>query len=153
MNREITKKVLKKYFIESISNNIEDSIYVFSKKYAEDNNAPFLLEEIYKTKLDEILCILSGKNSKYLIEMIMNKKIDPKTIAFLKPEKLNPKQYSKVIKETKKKKIKENVGTDVYKCSKCKKKRCTVEEKQIRSGDEPATIFVTCLECGHTFTT
>ena len=37
-------------------------------------------------------------------------------------------------------------------CSKCKKSRCQVAQKQTRSGDEPPTIFVTCLECGFCFT-
>ena len=39
-------------------------------------------------------------------------------------------------------------STDMYTCKKCKSKRCTYYELQIRSADEPATIFVTCLDCG-----
>ena len=27
-----------------------------------------------------------------------------------------------------------------------------VIEKQTRSGDEPSTLFITCLECGNVFT-
>ena len=39
-------------------------------------------------------------------------------------------------------------STDMFKCKKCKSKRCTYYELQTRSADEPATIFVTCLDCG-----
>ena len=38
--------------------------------------------------------------------------------------------------------------TDMFTCKKCKSKRCTHYELQTRSADEPATIFVTCLDCG-----
>jgi transcription elongation factor S-II len=39
-------------------------------------------------------------------------------------------------------------STDMYTCKKCKSKKCTYYEMQTRSADEPATIFVTCLDCG-----
>jgi len=39
-------------------------------------------------------------------------------------------------------------STDMFTCKKCKSKRCTYYELQTRSADEPATIFVTCLDCG-----
>ena len=35
-----------------------------------------------------------------------------------------------------------------FTCSKCKSKKCTYYEMQTRSADEPATIFITCLDCG-----
>jgi transcription elongation factor S-II len=43
--------------------------------------------------------------------------------------------------------------TDAYECEKCNKRRTSVIEKQVKSGDEPTTQFITCLECGHVFTT
>ena len=39
-------------------------------------------------------------------------------------------------------------STDMFTCRKCKSKRCTYYEMQTRSADEPATIFVTCVDCG-----
>lgn len=39
-------------------------------------------------------------------------------------------------------------STDMFTCRKCKSKKCTYYELQTRSADEPATIFVTCLDCG-----
>ena len=39
-------------------------------------------------------------------------------------------------------------STDMFTCKKCKSKKCTYYEVQTRSADEPATIFVTCLDCG-----
>ena len=39
-------------------------------------------------------------------------------------------------------------STNMYTCKKCKSDRCSYYEMQTRSADEPATIFVTCLDCG-----
>lgn len=36
----------------------------------------------------------------------------------------------------------------VYKCKKCKASRTTIKFLQTRCGDEPISIFVTCVECG-----
>jgi DNA-directed RNA polymerase subunit M/transcription elongation factor TFIIS len=57
-----------------------------------------------------------------------------------------------------------NIEQSNYYCSLCNKnysqssnfyrhkKKCNIIEKQVRSADEPATQFITCLECGHVFT-
>lgn len=150
------KKSLKKFLGKKYNNiieKIEKGIFEFSVNYSEVNNTPFLLENIYKTKFDEILCILTGNNQKYFIQSILNGKIKPYDIAFLKPDELNPDKYEDIKKKKEIEEFKKNneATTDAYKCSKCGKKKCTVTEKQTRSGDEPATVFVECVECGHKF--
>ena len=42
--------------------------------------------------------------------------------------------------------------TDLYKCYKCKERKCKVIQLQTRSADEPMTNFITCLVCFNTFT-
>ena len=44
-----------------------------------------------------------------------------------------------------------NSSADVVEisCSKCKKSKCSVTQKQTRAGDEPPTTYITCLECGN----
>jgi transcription elongation factor S-II len=41
--------------------------------------------------------------------------------------------------------------THEFKCGKCKNKKreCVYQELQVRSADEPMTLFITCLNCGH----
>ncbi|KAI9295180.1 hypothetical protein K502DRAFT_304120 [Neoconidiobolus thromboides FSU 785] len=41
--------------------------------------------------------------------------------------------------------------TDMFKCGKCKKRKCRYYQKQIRSADEPMTTFVTCTYCYHSW--
>ena len=38
--------------------------------------------------------------------------------------------------------------TDLLKCSKCGQRKCTYNQVQTRSADEPMTTFVLCLNCG-----
>jgi len=37
----------------------------------------------------------------------------------------------------------------LYKCWKCKSNNCIFHEVQTRALDEPATLFVQCIECGN----
>ncbi len=39
--------------------------------------------------------------------------------------------------------------TDSFKCGRCKKRECVYQELQLRSADEPMTLFITCLNCGN----
>lgn len=129
------------------------SIDEFVKVYVEENNAPFLAEQIYEQKLDEILCNLNPKENHSLLELIKSGSVDASQIAFLKPEELNPEQYEQIIKkrEIEEMKKSDKKTTDAFKCSKCHERKCSVEQKQTRSGDEPITTFVTCNECGHSW--
>lgn len=129
--------------------DIELSVYQFSKEYAETNDTPYLLESIYDDKSKEIFKYLT--NSAELINMIKDKKIDSKKIAYSKPEELDPDKYSEFIKRQQFSEYKKNNSnrSDAFTCPKCKKKECEVSQKQTRSGDEPPTTFVKCLVCGN----
>ena len=92
----IIKKICK-FFSKKISKNIEDSVFRFSVEYATDNETPFLLEQIYQTKSEELLNQFN--NSETLVNKIKNKEFKPEEIAFLKVEQLHPEKYDKIIKK------------------------------------------------------
>lgn len=144
---------LSKYFDTSKTQKIEESIYNFSKKYAECNDTPFLIESIYENKYNEIISQLSNKDFKYLLNSLQDGSIDAENLAFMKPEELNPEKYEEIIKKRELEEYKKNntKGSSVFKCVKCKKSNCQITQKQTRAGDEPPTTFVGCLECGHSF--
>ena len=79
--------------------------------------------------------------------------IDVSKIGFMKPSELNPDKYSTIINKKKKEedKINNQATSTIYTCKKCKKNKCQVTQRQTRSADEPATTFVTCMECDYTF--
>ena len=136
-------KVTKKEFVKLIEKSIND----FAVEYAEINDTSFLLESIYDTKVEEIINALT-KNQDFI-----SSDEDAKRIAFMKPEELNPDNYEKLLKKKEMEEYKKNdiKSSSAFKCSKCKKSKCSVTQKQTRAGDEPATTFVTCLECGYNF--
>lgn len=39
--------------------------------------------------------------------------------------------------------------TDMFRCGKCKERKCTYYQMQTRSADEPMTVFVRCTVCGN----
>lgn len=155
ITKEMRDKIyreLTKMFDLNIATIIEKSIFNFSNDYAETNDTMFLLDQIYNSKSEEILTVL-GKNLKYIIDSIKKNTINPANIAFMKPSELNIEKYADIIKKKEiDMMISEVKSTNAFECKKCKKSKTTVIEKQIRAGDEPATQFITCLECGHVFT-
>ena len=151
--REDMQKKIGKITGDKIAVKIEKSIYNFSKEYAETNDTPYLIQSIYDSKSEEIICQLNDTDSQHLITGLKNKKIDATKVAFMKPEEINPEKYENFIKKREMEEYKKlnTVGSSVFTCTKCKKANCTVTQKQTRAGDEPPTTFVTCLECGNTF--
>lgn len=136
----------------TISKKIENSISLWVDEYIESNMTPeFMKESIYNDKLVEILQNLDTKYNSFLLPQILDNKIKPENIAFLKPEELYPEKFDSLIKKKQiEQAIRDNKATtDAFKCSKCKNRKARVEQKQTRRGDEPMTTFVTCLECGH----
>jgi DNA-directed RNA polymerase subunit M/transcription elongation factor TFIIS len=133
------------------SKKIINSIINYTLEYAEINQTPFLIEEIFKTKFDELFELFSKNN--YIKTLIKNKKIKPENICNIQPEILDPETYNHIIKKKELIELKKqnNGTTDAYTCKKCKNNKCNVTERQTRAGDEPATVFITCIECGYTF--
>jgi len=106
---------------------------------------------IYMDRLRSIY--INFKNSPDLIEQVNNGELLPQNIAFMTHQEYNPEQWNKLIEKKIKRdasKYTDNIqaSTDMYTCKKCKSTRCTYYEMQTRSADEPATIFITCLDCG-----
>lgn len=44
---------------------------------------------------------------------------------------------------------KQEASTDMFKCGKCKQRKCNYYQMQTRSADEPLTTFVSCVHCGN----
>jgi len=150
INKDLRDKIFKefsKYLGNSVAKEVELALFKFSQEYAEENGTPFLLEQIYESKSEELIHIFKGKSLKYIIDSIKNKTIVPDQIPYMRKSELISDISNKNTKidDT-------NKGSDLFLCSKCKKRNTTIEEKQIRAADEPATQFITCLECGNSWT-
>ena len=107
-------------------------------------------ETLYVSKLWSVLSNL--KNSE-LIKQIKNNEILPQNVAFMTHQEMNPNHWKdmierKIRRDESKYSTNLEASTDMFTCRKCKSKKCTYYELQTRSADEPATIFVSCLNCG-----
>jgi DNA-directed RNA polymerase subunit M/transcription elongation factor TFIIS len=144
-------KLIKLNINKKIAENIENAINNFCNNYTQTNNIPYLIQSIYETKMTEILSYLELKNS-YLLNAINTNNIIIDDIPNLNPDQLNPEQFEDIKKQQNLKEAKSNSkkGTTAFPCPKCKKSNSKLTEKQMRSGDEPPTTFITCLECHHT---
>ena len=128
MEREKNVKKISEILEKKISEKIEESIYLFSKDYTETNDTPFLLDSIYNDKFNEIYNLLINKKSCFLVEALKQNKIEPSKIAFMRPDELNPDKYEKILqkKELEEYKKSNQATSNIYKCPKCKEKKCTI---------------------------
>jgi DNA-directed RNA polymerase subunit M/transcription elongation factor TFIIS len=110
---------------------------------------------LYKKNYMKVISnIQNNKNSDFVLDKIKYGLWDPEKILSMKAEVLYPELWESLLLKNSKKmamlgKEKNQQGTNIFKCGKCKKNNCVYFQMQTRSADEPMTTFVTCLECGH----
>jgi transcription elongation factor S-II len=104
--------------------------------------------QLYKNRLRSIYFNVDDAR----LEAIARGQVQARDLAFMTHQELCPEKWADLIE---KKHIRESnqatvrqCTTDLFICKKCGSKNCTYYELQIRSADEPATIFVSCLDCG-----
>ena len=120
----------------------------YCTEYAENNNCEYLIDDIINTKIS-FFEELFNKND-YLKKSILDKSIDPSKICYMKQEEIEPDKYKHILEKKELEEYRKNnqATSDAFKCKKCGERKCQVTQKQTRSGDEPATTFVECIECG-----
>jgi transcription elongation factor S-II len=145
---------------EKNSSNLEKGIFNYSLNEAKNkrvvkkwDNPHFV--QIY---LDRLKSIYVNLNNAELLEQINNGSIKPHTVAFMTHQEMRPDRWKELIDAKTKRdmhKYENNIeaATDTFTCRKCKSNKCTYYLQQIRSADEPCTIFVTCLFCGQRWKT
>lgn len=144
------KDKLSSFFEDETLDRVMEGLNEFALKYVETNDCPFLINDIFTNKVDEIIQTIEKSN--YLGEMIIIGNILPEELGYMKPHELCPDKYKSIIeKKAYEHNQKKNKGTNIFSCKKCKQSNCEVTQKQTRAADEPATTFVKCLECGFNF--
>ena len=87
-----------------------------------------------------------------LLSRLLNREVAPHDVAFMTPDKAYPERWQHVIdaksqREEYMKSARPAAMTDQFVCKRCKSRRCEYTELQLRSCDEPATLFITCCDC------
>ena len=141
---------------EQLGKNIETGIFNYSIQEASFRqiikkwkNPKFC--DIYNGRLRTVL-YNTTKNAE-LFNQISQHQITPEVFAYMTHQEMAPEIWKKkielkIIRDRSRFSNNIEASTDMFQCKKCKSKKCTYYEMQTRSADEPATIFITCLDCG-----
>jgi DNA-directed RNA polymerase subunit M/transcription elongation factor TFIIS len=144
---------------EKNSNNMEKGIFNYSLKEADRHkivkkwdNTHFV--QIYIDRLRSIFANLKGE----ILQNIKDGTIKPHIVAFMTHQELSHEKWAKLIEAKSKRDLNKfevniSAATDTFTCRKCKGKNCTYYLQQVRSSDEPCTIFVQCIDCGQRWKT
>ena len=96
----------------------------------------------------------SHVGNRRLIERMNEGEFAPHSVPFMAQDNLFPQRWAQTVDAKVKRdevifKERKPATTDQFKCSKCKKRECVYQELQLRSADEPMTLFITCTNCGN----
>ena len=143
-----------------LSKIIEKGIYNYTIDTAKSRNITRLWDDrvFYNLYMNKCISIYSNLSkgsyiqNNYLLKNILEKKIDPESVANLSVYDIFPDNWKDLMdKKSKmdelKYKLKPEAMTDQFKCRKCYSRSCSYYEVQTRSADEPMTQFITCLDC------
>jgi len=140
---------------EKIAINLEKGVFNFAIKEATSRKIVKKWEnsQFVQLYIDRLRSIYINLKNEMLITQLKSKEILPQTFAFMTHQEFNPEHWKEYIDRKQKRdmsKYTNNVeaSTDMFVCKKCKSRRCTYYELQVRSADEPTNVFITCLDCG-----
>ncbi len=152
--------IFMKLFSKEESELIEKGIYDYTIDLSEKRNIikswdNKLFVKIYVNKARSLFMNLDPNSvvgNKQIIKNI--KGTDLTKVAFMSFQELYPELWKRFMDEKYKRdklmyEEQAEAMTDVYKCGRCKSRKCTYYELQTRSADEAMTIFITCLNCGN----
>ena len=140
---------------EKYATNLEKGIHnwaikesVFRKVVKKWDN-PFFVQ-LY---LDHLRTVYVNIKKWGLVDRVLSGELLPQDIPFMTHQEIRPDKWTEMIRQ---KSIRDKAKfenrmeatTDVFKCRKCFSKKCTYYALQLRSSDEPMTLFITCIDCG-----
>jgi DNA-directed RNA polymerase subunit M/transcription elongation factor TFIIS len=92
-------------------------------------------------------------NKKLLGRLVDDREFAPHEVATMQPEHVFPDRWRHVLdlklqRDEYITNATPSAMTDQFKCGRCKNRQTTYVEAQLRSADEPATLFIQCCVCG-----
>lgn len=140
--------------------NLEKGIYNYAIKEASNRKIIKKWENPHFAQLyiDRLRSIYVNLKNSELLAQVVSGEITSQQLAFMSHQEMNPDRWrqlidAKIKRDANKYSNNTQASTDMFTCKKCRGKKCTYYELQTRSADEPATIFVTCLDCGKNWKT
>lgn len=161
--REKASKALDRPADDPYVLDLEIGVYNWCIAYANENkviknwkNPRFLA--LYKDKAISVISNVDKAsyigNVRLADRILRDAEFAPHELSFMKPENICPEKWQEILDAKMKKDMhvveeKPKAMTTDFRCGKCKKNECVYQELQVRSADEPMTLFITCLNCGN----
>jgi transcription elongation factor S-II len=145
--------------IAKLPKNIEKGIYNYAIKEATNRKIIKKWENKYFVQLylDRLKTVFVNlKTNPILVQKLVIGEITPEIFAFMTHQEMCPDQWNdlialKIKRDESKYVNRVEASTDMYQCRKCKSRKCTYYSVQVRSADEPMSVFITCSNCSHNF--
>jgi len=151
----IRKKLIPILENETLCINLEKGVYNYAIKEANNKKIIKKWDNPYFVQmyLDRLRSVYINLKNQDLLTQVKSGEITPQNLAFMSHQEMDSNHWKEMIDAKVKRdanKFNSNIraSTDMFTCSRCKSKQTTYYEMQTRSADEPATIFITCLDCG-----
>lgn len=147
---------------KNIANDIEVGIFNSSLMFADTHktirswrNPKYF--RVYNNIARNVISNINPESyvgNKRLLQRLYENEFLPHDIPFMNPHDMFPENWKTIVDEKMKRdehvfEEKPAAMTTQFKCGKCKKRECIYQELQLRSADEPMTLFITCLNCGN----
>ena len=140
---------------EKTAINLEKGVFNFAIKEASSRKIVKKWEntQFVQLYIDRMRSIYINLKNELLLNQLKSKEIPPQAFAFMTHQEFNPEHWKEYIDRKQKRDVSKytnnvEASTDMFVCKKCKSRRCTYYELQVRSADEPTNVFITCLDCG-----
>ena len=141
---------------EKHSSNLEKGIFNYSLKEATNRKVVKKWDNQYFVQIyiDRLRSIYINLKNPEILDQIKTEAIQAHTVAFMTHQEMRPDKWKelidqKILKDKNKFEQHIEASTDTFTCRKCKGNKCTHYAMQLRSSDEPMTIFINCLGCGN----
>lgn len=159
--RFVIARVVGSRLIDAEVRALEGAVFDWTVSKADSVGMPqssSAFAELYAGKARSIAANLDPSSASHgttsIISRIRSGDIALTDLPRLRPEELHGDRWTEVLEHVMKRNhtietYRAEAKTDMFKCGRCKKRECTYTSAQIRSADEPETIFLTCIPCGH----
>ncbi|KAL1921820.1 uncharacterized protein VTP21DRAFT_10462 [Calcarisporiella thermophila] len=139
------------------SNGDSDLIYLRAKTIEKFTFGEFKsVDAKYKAKIRSLFLNLKAKNNPGLREGVVSGEISVERFCSMSVQEMASEEQKQKDRKIHLDNLFKARGagptqaeTDMFKCGRCKQRKCTYYQMQTRSADEPMTTFVTCVNCGN----
>lgn len=139
---------------EDAARKIERSAFNAAVKKSREAGSPRTwASRLFSSQYEQraVYCVRNARQ----MASLLDRGARPDDIASATSQTLHPEVWTPLVEDKKKRDHETNKGSQLkpnttsFRCGRCRSRECYFYELQTRSADEPMSVFITCLDCGH----